>query len=218
LANTLAQQTGDPELSALCWSSRGVLRGRWSAILRCGFATTLSNVGSRRNSRLLRPRPAVRAQQFYDPTLITADLGLIVEVPDPIRIALVGVVRCFLPNADAPILKLQANFLGTVDLDRGRLSFDASLFDSRLLSFTLEGDMSARLSLLPFPNYLSVGGFHPAYTPPPLDIPAMRRLTINLLGGSNPRLRAEVYFARNPSSSTRASASSTSTASWDSTR
>ncbi len=135
------------------------------------------------------------------PTLITADIGLLIEVPDPVRIALVGVVRSFLPDADAPLLKLQANFLGTVDLDRGLLSFDASLFDSRLLAFTLEGDVCARLALSPSPNYLlSAGGFHPAYTPPPMDVPAMRRIAISLLGGDNPRLRAEVYFARTSNS------------------
>jgi hypothetical protein len=84
---------------------------------------------------------------------------------------------------------------------RGSLSFDASLFDSHFLSYTLAGDVAARFALLPRPNYVfSVGGFHPAYTPPPMDLPAMRRLSITLLGGDNPRLRAELYLARTSNS------------------
>jgi len=136
------------------------------------------------------------------PTLLTADLALVVELPDPIKLALIGVVRCFLPDADSPLLKLQASFLGTVDFDKLQLAFDASLFDSKLLSFTLDGDMSARMQWAGlFPNMLvTVGGFHPAYTPPPMNLPALRRITIDLLGGTNPRLRADVYFARTSNS------------------
>lgn len=135
------------------------------------------------------------------PTLITADLALLVELPDPVKLALVGIVRCFLPDADAPLLELQASFLGTVDFDRLQLAFDASLFDSKLLSFALDGDMSARMQMGWLPNLLiTVGGFHPAYTPPPMGLPALRRITIDLLGGNNPRLRADVYFARTSNS------------------
>ena len=135
------------------------------------------------------------------PTLITADIGLVYDLPDPIRVALIGVVRCFLPDADKPLLRLQASFLGTIDLAKGQLAFDASLFDSKLLSFSLDGDMSARLQLGLIPNYLlTVGGFHPAYTPPPMGLPTLRRLTLNLLGGDNPRLRADLYFARTSNS------------------
>lgn len=136
------------------------------------------------------------------PTLITADLGYLVELPSPIRTVPLGVVRCFLPDADAPVLRLQASFVGTIDLSRGEVAFDASLFDSRLLTFAISGDMSARLKLGGIlPNFLlTVGGFHPAFTPPPMGLPALRRITINLLGGNNPRLRGEMYFARTSNS------------------
>jgi hypothetical protein len=136
------------------------------------------------------------------PTLLTADVALVFELPDPIKLALIGVVRCFLPDTDSPLLRLQASFLGTVDFDTLQLAFDASLFDSKLLSFSLDGDMSARMqwgALLPN-LLLTVGGFHPAYTPPPMNLPALRRITIDLLGGTNPRLRADVYFARTSNS------------------
>ena len=45
----------------------------------------------------------------------------------------------------APLLRLQVNFLGVIDFEQERFSFDASLFDSKLLCFTLSGDMAMRL-------------------------------------------------------------------------
>lgn len=130
------------------------------------------------------------------PTLITADLGLVVELPDPVRVVILGVLRTLLPDENSRILRLQVNFLGVLDLEREMLSFDAGLYDSKLLSFTLSGDMALRIKWGHDPNFLlSVGGFHPAYQPPPLALPAMARLSISLLGGSNPRISVETYFA-----------------------
>jgi hypothetical protein len=130
------------------------------------------------------------------PTLVTIDLGLLVEVPDPVRVALVGVLRAILPDEHTRLLVLQVNFLGVVDFQRRSLAFDASLFDSRLLTFSLSGDMAVRVVWGDQPNFLlSVGGFHPSYRPPPLDLPDLRRITVNLLPGDNPRLRLESYFA-----------------------
>src|SRR6185295_2092033 len=41
---------------------------------------------------------------------------------------------------------------------------------------------------------LTVGGFHPAYTPPPMGLPALQRLAIDIFPGK-PKIRAESYFA-----------------------
>lgn len=129
------------------------------------------------------------------PSLLTIDLGLIIEVPSPIRVLILGVVRALLPDKDAPLLKLQVNFLGVIDFERKRLAFDASLFESRLLAYTLEGDMAVRADWGGDPGFLlSVGGFHPAFNPPS-ELAGMQRLSLNLLGGNNPRLRLEAYFA-----------------------
>ncbi|MBK9629507.1 MAG: hypothetical protein IPO62_00320 [Saprospiraceae bacterium] len=129
------------------------------------------------------------------PTLITIDLGLIIEVPNPVKLAILGVVKAILPTEDKAILKLQVNFLGVIDFGKKQLSFDATIYDSRLLTFSLAGDMAMRLSWGSNSNFLmSVGGFHPSYQPPPQLI-SMRRLTLNLLGGDNPRLTLTCYFA-----------------------
>ena len=130
------------------------------------------------------------------PTIITIDLGLIIEIPEPVRVAILGVVRAILPDEKAAIVQIQVNFLGTLEFDKKLLAFDASLFDSRLLAYTLEGDMALRMKWGDDPDFLlSVGGFHPSYDPPPLDIPKLTKITISLLGGNNPRLTLTSYKA-----------------------
>ena len=129
------------------------------------------------------------------PPLITLEIGVILDIPRPMFVVL-GVLRCILPTEDAPILKLQVNFAGGIDFDRGLIWFDASLFDSRLLLFTLTGDMALRIGWGDQAMFVvSVGGFHPAFTEIPPDLRGMRRLQIALLSGDNPRLAIQTYFA-----------------------
>lgn len=131
------------------------------------------------------------------PTLLTVDLGLLIEVPQPVRVFILGMARALLPDQEAKLLQLQVNFLGEIDFERELFAFDATLFDSKLLTYTLSGDMAVRMKWGDSdPNFLlTVGGFHPAYDPPPLGLPVLRRLTVQLLSGNNPRLTLETYFA-----------------------
>lgn len=129
------------------------------------------------------------------PTLITLELGLMLEVPNPVRLAILGVIKMVIPTEEAAILKLQVNFVGTIDFEAKYITFDASLYDSKLLIFTLEGDMALRIKWGDNSNFLfTVGGFHPDYTPPPLNLPQLKRMSISLLSG-NPRLTITSYFA-----------------------
>jgi len=128
------------------------------------------------------------------PPLITLELGVVLEIPRP-TFAILGVLRMALPADDVAILNLQVNFLGVVDFEQKQLSFDASLFDSHVLTFTLTGDMAVRLYWGDSANFLlTVGGFHPAYNPPPMGLGPLNRLAIVIFSG-NPNLRAESYFA-----------------------
>lgn len=128
------------------------------------------------------------------PTLVTLELGVLIEIPRP-AFAVIGILSLALPSEDVPILELNVAFAGSVDFEKKQLRFDASIFDSRVLSFTLTGDMALRIYWGENANFLmTVGGFHPAYTPPPMDLPAIRRLAITLMSG-NPRISAEAYFA-----------------------
>ena len=128
--------------------------------------------------------------------LMTMDVGILLELPKPVRVALIGVLKGILPTEDKPILVLQVNFAGTWDQERKYITFDASLYNSKLLAFPLVGDMALRILYGDEPNFLlSVGGFHPAFEVPPLDLPIMHRLTISLLKGEKPRLILSAYFA-----------------------
>ncbi len=130
------------------------------------------------------------------PTIITAELGLLIEVPDPIQLALAGIIESILPDKDHAILKLKVAFIGIISFEEKMISFDASIYDSKLLTFTLSGDMALRIVWGSEPNFLlSVGGFHPDFDPPPLSLPDLQRLTVKLLSGNNPRLSLETYFA-----------------------
>ncbi|WP_394748068.1 DUF6603 domain-containing protein [Spongiimicrobium salis] len=130
------------------------------------------------------------------PTLISIEFGLLVEFANPVRIAILGVIKAVIPTEEAAILKLQVNFLGVIDFEKGELSFDASLEGSRILTFTLEGDMALRLSWGEKKAFvLSVGGFHPSFNPPAhLNLGVMKRLTLSILSG-NPSLVLTSYFA-----------------------
>ena len=135
------------------------------------------------------------------PSIVTAELGLLLDLPNPM-FAIVGVLRAGLPTSDAALLKLQVNFIGIVDFDRGYLFFRADLFDSRLLIYAITGTMAALVSWGEQQTFaLSVGGFHPDFRDVP-SIPAlpdgfrnMARIGISLLSDDNPRLKVESYFA-----------------------
>jgi hypothetical protein len=129
------------------------------------------------------------------PAIITLEAGLLLEIPEP-RVVILGVLRALLPDEDSELLKLQINFLGVIDFQNKFISFDASLYDSRLLAYTLTGDMAFRLSWGDHPLFiLTVGGFHPAFKDVPNDLQHMTRLTISLLSGQNPRITIQCYFA-----------------------
>ena len=131
------------------------------------------------------------------PSLVTLSLGIIVEIP-PGNIAILGVLKVALPDEDTALIQIQVSFLGAIDWDEQLLSFDASLFDSRVLFMTLEGDMAVRFKWGDNAGFLlSVGGFHPSFTPPSgLHLPSsMKRLTISILDTSVARIKVDNYFA-----------------------
>jgi hypothetical protein len=128
------------------------------------------------------------------PTIASLEMGLILEIPRPMFVIL-GRLRVGLPFQDLPLFDIHVAFAGGVDFEAGQLWFDATLRDSRLLTFALTGDMAVRIYWKVNANFiLTVGGFHPAYTPPPLGLGNLQRLGITIFDG-NPRLRAEAYFA-----------------------
>ncbi|MDR3679521.1 MAG: hypothetical protein P4L41_06105 [Flavipsychrobacter sp.] len=130
--------------------------------------------------------------------IITIKLGLMINMPDPVRLAILGNIEIALPDPDDPLLELNIAFIGIIDFDNKYMTFDASIYNSRLLSFTLSGDMAVRMFWGDHKEMvLSVGGFHPAFNPPSyLLLPAnMNRLTISIFDESDLKLKFSTYFA-----------------------
>jgi hypothetical protein len=130
------------------------------------------------------------------PTLITLAVGVILEVPDPVRLVLLGLIDAGLPTTEAALIELHIDVLGILDFGAKTLSIDGSLYDSRVLIFSLAGDLALRLSWGDNPNFLfSLGGFNPHFSTAGLDVPQMHRLTVSIGDGDNPRISANSYFA-----------------------
>ncbi|MEU6578245.1 DUF6603 domain-containing protein [Streptomyces sp. NPDC046805] len=129
------------------------------------------------------------------PTLLTLDLGLLLELPTPVRLVILGRLRMALPTEEAAAVVVNMDVLGVIDFERGEASVDATLYDSRIAAFPLTGDMAMRARWKGTPSFaLSAGGFHPRFQRPE-GFPELRRLNLALLSGDNPRVRLEAYFA-----------------------
>ncbi len=129
------------------------------------------------------------------PSLVTASLGIIIEIP-PGNIAILGILKVALPDEDAALIVIQVNFIGALEVDKKRLWFFASLYESRVLFITLEGDMGLLIAWGDDANFvLSVGGFHPSFNPPPLPFPNPKRIAISILNESWAKIRVSGYFA-----------------------
>ncbi|MBV9493729.1 MAG: hypothetical protein JOZ54_05755 [Acidobacteria bacterium] len=129
------------------------------------------------------------------PALVTASFGIIIEIP-PGNIIILGVLRVALPTQDEALIRIQVAFIGAIEFDKKRLWFFASLFDSRILFLTIEGDFGLLIAWGDDANFvLSVGGFHPSFQPPPLPFPAPRRIAVSLIDTDFARVRIEGYFA-----------------------
>lgn len=148
--------------------------------------------------------PATRGQHVFGPmvklgwgtpTLVSASLAVLLELPSPTRLLILGKLRAVLPDDEAALLKLQMNALGVINFSESKASLDASLYDSRVAVFTLEGDMAMRTSWGDESNFaLSVGGFNPRFDPPD-KFPKLDRVSVNLAEGDGIRLRMAGYFA-----------------------
>jgi hypothetical protein len=130
------------------------------------------------------------------PTLITLTVGVLLEVPDPVRLAIIGLIDCGLPTEDVALISLHIDVLGTIDFGAKKLAISGSLFDSNVLIYSLSGDLEMRLTWGADPSFLfSLGGFNPHFNTAGLDIPPMNRMSISIGDGDNPRISSNSYFA-----------------------
>ncbi|WP_331232248.1 DUF6603 domain-containing protein [Natronorarus salvus] len=133
--------------------------------------------------------------EWGEPTILTANLGVVLELPSW-KIAVLGDFQVVLPNEDNDRVTLNMAASGIIDPDEERVDVDASLYDSRLVEWTLTGDMALRTKRGDDPQFvLSIGGFNPRYDPPS-DVPSLERVTATLGPSSgNPTLEFAGYLA-----------------------
>ena len=129
------------------------------------------------------------------PTVATIEVGLVLELPAPVRLLLLGQVTVLLPHRDHVLVRLRMDVLGVVDQDRGELAVDAVLHDSFVLSHVVTGDMALRSRWKGEATFLlAVGGFHPSFEPP-AGFPSLARIAMTVSRGDSTRLRLEAYLA-----------------------
>ena len=127
--------------------------------------------------------------------LVTAELGVILAIPSPVIIAILGQLNVNVPSPDAAVIELHLDVLGIIDFGKKLFSLDATLHDSRIVIFTIFGDMAMRLSWGDNPSFaLSIGGLNPHFQPPD-GFPQLKRLTIALSASDEFRLSIQTYFA-----------------------
>ena len=128
------------------------------------------------------------------PTLISLALGVIIEVPDPVRLVILG-LSMRVPTEDEALIELHIDVLGIVDFGTKTLSIDGPLYNSRPV-YSLAGDLALRLSWGDDPNFVfSLGGFNPHFNTDGLNVPEIHRMSVSIGDGDNPRISANCYFA-----------------------
>lgn len=150
--------------------------------------------------------PAASGRYLFGPilelgweTFVILTVGVLLEVPDPIKLAILGIIDIFLPTIEEPdlaLVKIHIDVLGLVDFGTKKISIDGSMYDSRVLEYTLAGDFAFRTSYGPNPNtLLSIGGFNPNFNTTGLDVPQLKRVMISISAGDNPVISASAYLA-----------------------
>jgi hypothetical protein len=130
------------------------------------------------------------------PSLIEAVVGVVISLPDPIAIVVLGSVTSVLPTEDLDIVAMRVDVAGSIDFGTGRLEISASLHDSHVLQFALSGDMELRAEFGDQPSFLmSLGGFHPDFDDLPDDFPDLRPLSLAVSASPVFLIHFDCYFA-----------------------
>ena len=136
-------------------------------------------------SNIITYFPAKKGQFFFGllgqirfEPVVKCDFGLLLQLPSPTEIIIVGALRV---NAAEGVVKINVYFAGGINFAEG-MWFDASIVDSQIVGITISGDMAFRLNWGGQKGFLlSIGGFHPAYKPEEgLHVGKMNRLAMKL--------------------------------------
>ena len=148
------------------------------------------------------------------------ELGVVIELPDPIKIAVLGSLKITMPPLPAPgagedaspaptqpdgtgdtpaeplsIINLRLDMAGIFDFGEGTVAIDAYLHDSTIAGFPLSGGASMRAGFKGNKSFLlAIGGFHPGF-PQPQGFPIVPRLGMSLEIAEVIQISFESYFA-----------------------
>lgn len=129
------------------------------------------------------------------PNLLTIALAVILELPEPVRILLLARLAVHLPSDSNALVRVNMDAVGVLDLSASTFALDAVLFDSKLMGFALSGGMALRADWSAKREFLlSIGGFHPQFTPP-VGFPALDRIAIDMPSSSITKMRMAAYLA-----------------------
>ncbi|TRW86255.1 hypothetical protein FK535_07265 [Mycolicibacterium sp. 018/SC-01/001] len=127
--------------------------------------------------------------------ILTGSVALIAELPDPVRLSILGKLLLAVPDPALPLIKLQITFFGQIDPSVPSLTFLASLTDSTIAGIPVTGDMFVLVQGGSDANVVvSAGGFHPRYSRP-AGVPALKRVSLTLSSGPFLQLRCSAYVA-----------------------
>lgn len=121
------------------------------------------------------------------PTIASATLAVIAGSTG---VVIVGSLRLSLPNEDVPFAVFNITVVGVIDANG--VSIDGSLVNSHIGPVNVDGE--ARFRQTGDTMALSVGGFHPQYTPPH-GMSGMKRLRAELSTNPLTTMRLEGYTA-----------------------
>ncbi len=127
---------------------------------------------------------------------VVAKVGIVLSLPDP-KLILLGALQIGVPSADIDpklrIVDLHAEVYG--EFTPEYMLILVGLNNSKIAGISIGGDIGLFVRWAGGQNFaLTVGGFHPKYTPPP-ELTGLRRITIDLSPVSFLKLHAEAYFA-----------------------
>jgi hypothetical protein len=127
--------------------------------------------------------------------MVRGELAVLLELPAPVRVVVLGTVSAKLPTEEQAIVDLNVDVVGEVDFAQKRVAIDASLRNSTIAGFPITGDMAFRMAWGSPPSFaLAIGGFHSQFPTPP-GFPELRRIQIPLGAGDDPRLDAQGFLA-----------------------
>jgi hypothetical protein len=126
--------------------------------------------------------------------IIMADVAIVIEIPQPVTIALLGKITAKFPKPENAKCVLHLDVLGVIEFEKKEFAIDASLYDSHIASYDISGDSAMRLNWGTNKWAMSVGGFHPKFSPPP-KFPTLGRVKLQLKSSDSFDLSCTAYQA-----------------------